>query len=491
VSPRSRPSRLELLALAACVALAAFLRFHRLGERSLWTDELIMWISSRRPFLDGLVQLQDYSAPAYQLLLRGVAGGEHPSEWWLRAPAALFGVLAVPAGAWCARLAFGPWVGVGTALLLAVNPSLVGYAREARPNSLFVLLSALSVAFCHRLVTRGERRDAIAWAASALALAHAHYLGWLCLAAQAAFAAADALARRAPAAHVRRLLLAGAAVGVASVPSVCLAARFALSGAPATLGWIPRQELAGFAGVAAFLLGWWRQPPGSFGLALGAGAVVLALAAAWHSSAAQDADAGQAPVGWPRRSGAALLALWLAFAFLAFYPLQELYRPLLEPRYVLPAVVPLVAGALGFAHGLHRALGIALAALLLAVGAPFVARTWAPAPGLRELATWVERHVPPGGEIALLDWSYTDGFVNPEREGLAYYGVRDRSLRVLDARPEATGAAADALAALGPGPHVIVGFVLPARRVHAQLVERGWRVQAQPFGLSLLLVARR
>jgi 4-amino-4-deoxy-L-arabinose transferase-like glycosyltransferase len=445
-----------------------------------------MWISSRRPFLDGLLQLQDYSAPAYQLLLRLVAGGEQPPEWRLRLPAALFGVLAVPAGAWCARLCFGRAVGLMTGLVLALDPTLVGYAREARPNSLFVLLSALSVGCCHRLVTRGGRGDALAWAASALLLAHSHYMGWLCLAAQAAWAAADALVRRPPAAELRLRIGAGAAVLALSLPSLWLASRFVLSGAPATLGWIPRHDVGSFGSLAAFLLGWWRQPPGALGAALGLAATALALLSPWRASA----PAGAAP-GWPRRRGAVLTSLWLAFALLAFLPLQSLYRPLLEPRYALPAAIPLAAGALGTAQGLHPAAGAGLAALLAASSASALPRIGAPAPGLRELTAWVERSVPAGGALYVLDWSYTGGFVNPEREGLAYYGLRERELRLLDARPEARGAAADALAAAGPGPHVVVGFVLPARRVHTQLVERGWSVEAQAFGLSQALVVRR
>jgi 4-amino-4-deoxy-L-arabinose transferase-like glycosyltransferase len=484
VRSAGRASPLELAALAAIVALAAFLRLHRLDERSLWTDELIMWITARRPFVDGLLQLQDYSAPAYQLVLRAVAGGEHPSELRLRLPAALFGVLAVPAGAWLGRLAFGPLVGVCAGLALALNPALVAYAREARPNSLGVLLSVVSTACFLRLVTRGGRRDAVAWVASSLALVHAHYFGWLCLAAQAAFFAADAAARRAWPPHARRIVLSGAAIAVVAVPSLCLAARYALSGAPATVGWIPRRDPAGFAQIAGFLLGWWRDPPGWAGAALGGAAIGLALGAAWRGG-------GRGPA-WEARRGAALCALWLLFAFVAFLPIQELYRPLLEPRYALPAVVPLVVGALGCAARFHRAALVAATALLVGLAAPAAPRTWAPAPGLRELAAWLEREVPPGGELAVLDWSYTEGFVNPEIAGLAYYGLRDRPVRLVAAQPEARGAVAAALEATGSrGPHVIVGFVLPAQRAHAQLAERGWRVESHAFGLSRVLVARR
>jgi 4-amino-4-deoxy-L-arabinose transferase-like glycosyltransferase len=479
-----RASRLELAALAAITAIAAFLRLWQLGERSLWTDELIMWVTARRPFLDGLLQLQDYSAPAYQLVLRVVAGGEHPSELALRLPSAIFGALVAPAGAWLARLAFGPLVGICAGLALAVNPALVGYAREARPNSLGVLLAAVSTACFLQLARRGGRREAAGWIASSLALVHAHYFGWLCLAAQAGLLALDAAARRASLPHARRIAFAGSAIALASVPSVCLAARYALSGAPATVGWIPRRDPAGFAQIAGFLLGWWRDPPGLAGAALGAGALALALAAAWRGGAR-----GQ---GLEGRRGAVLCALWLLFAFVAFYPVQELYRPLLEPRYALPALVPLVVGALGCAARLHRAALLAATALLVALAAPVLPRIYAPAPGLRELAAWLQREAPPGAEITVLDWSYTEGFVNPEIAGLAYYGLRDRPLRLVAAQPEARGAVAAALEATGSrGPHVIVGFVLPAQRAHAQLAERGWRIESRAFGLSLVLVARR
>jgi len=485
---RGRAGAVEIAVLGAALALAAALRLWHLGEASLWADEIIMWITARRPMLDGLLQLQDYSAPLYQMLLRVVAPGERPPEWLLRLPAAVFGVLCVPAGWWLGRTFFGPAVGAALAVLLAANPALVAYARAARPNSLFVLLSTLSITFFWLLRTRGGARHAAGWAASTLALLAAHYLGFLCLAAQAAWLAAEAAVLRSRFRLGRPTAAAAACVAAGAAPLAWLAWRYVATGAPATVGWIPRLGFAGMLGEAGQLVGWSLPQPAARGTAAGAGFLALALAAVWRASRPPEPEAAE--TAWRRHGAAALCASWIAFGLLAFPVIELLYRPLLVTRYALQATLPLLAGALAFAGGLHRFALLFPAAAALALCVPSLPGALQPAPGLRELTAWLSSSAPRDAPVLVMDWAYAPGFVNPELVGLRYYGFDRSDVRLLEL------AYPDDIHIRNPeilperGRAFIVGFVVPAPHVRRELVSRGWKVEARPFGLEGVLVAR-
>ena len=485
---RGRPGALELAVLAAALALAAGLRLWQLGAASLWADEIIMWSTARRPLVDGLLQLQDYSAPLYQMLLRVVAPGERPPEWLLRLPAALFGVLCVPAGWWLGRAFFGPAVGATLAVLLAANPALVAYARMARPNSLFVLLSTVSVTFFWLLRTRGRARHAAGWAASTLALLAAHYLGFLCLAAQAAWLAAEAAVLRSRFRLGRPTAAAAACVAAGAAPLALLAWRYVAAGAPATVGWIVPRGFGGLLGETGQLVGWSLPQPVARGTAAGAAFLVLALAALWRAS--RPCEPEEAESAWRRHGAAALCASWIAFGLLAFPLIELLYRPLLATRYALQATVPLLAGALAFAGSLHRLALLAPAAAALALCIPSLPRALEPAPGLRELTAWLGRSAPRAAPILVMDWAYAPGFVNPELVGLRYYGFDRPEVRLLEL------AYPDDIHIRNPevlperGRAFIVGFVVPAQHVRRELVSKGWKVEVRPFGLEGVLVAR-
>lgn len=154
------------------VSIAAFVRFHRLGEQNYWLDELHSMVNSAgfRNELESLphgVILRDI--PRYPDLVKGstvtttwrtMTHDSHPplyfvllhmwrkivgdSEFATRALAALFSILAIIPVAMTLRLynrdRLAPWVGIGLALAF----SHVLMAQENRPYSLGMLLVAVS-----------------------------------------------------------------------------------------------------------------------------------------------------------------------------------------------------------------------------------------------------------------------------------------------------------------------------------------------------------
>ncbi|HEY3082870.1 MAG TPA: glycosyltransferase family 39 protein [Chloroflexota bacterium] len=117
-------------ALLCLVALA--LRLSGLGDAALWVDESFTWFDYRHPLGQILGARLNVHPPAYGLLMHAwmPLGGE--SEYALRLPAALLSILAVPA-LWRlgVRLGGRP-TGALAALLVAVAPLGLGFAREAR-----------------------------------------------------------------------------------------------------------------------------------------------------------------------------------------------------------------------------------------------------------------------------------------------------------------------------------------------------------------------
>ena len=124
------------IALAAVVAVGAFLRFDALHEPSYWLDEILYEQLTRaaaaQPWWKWLVASHAEHAGLYyvtQLLLPG------------RVAAALFGVATLVLLGFVAR-AFEPRAAIAAAVLLAVSPLHVYYSREARSYALLMLLTA-------------------------------------------------------------------------------------------------------------------------------------------------------------------------------------------------------------------------------------------------------------------------------------------------------------------------------------------------------------
>ena len=153
------PTSALIRSVAVATLVAAALRVFRLGHQSLWVDEILTWRSAGG---GGAMSLRDVlenvHGPLYAVALHlwmRIAGD---SEWALRAPSALAGILCVPAMAWLATRWLGRASAAPAAWLAAGSPFLVWYSQETRNYSWLVLWAIVSVASLLELQRRSSAR---------------------------------------------------------------------------------------------------------------------------------------------------------------------------------------------------------------------------------------------------------------------------------------------------------------------------------------------
>lgn len=140
------------------IAAASALRFAGLGVESLWLDEGITYSCMEFSWVDLLREFsKTVQAPLYYFIEKFWCGLFGYSEFALRFPSALMGILCVAGVYLLGRELFGERAGFYSAVVLAVNPFAVFYSQDARPYSLFLLTTLLSLYFFLR-VMRGTRR---------------------------------------------------------------------------------------------------------------------------------------------------------------------------------------------------------------------------------------------------------------------------------------------------------------------------------------------
>ncbi|MGQ9628231.1 MAG: glycosyltransferase family 39 protein [Anaerolineae bacterium] len=138
--------------MVAIILLGLALRFYRLGAQSLWLDEAFsLWAASFPLDLSLQILVGDaVHPPLFYLLLRltMLAGQD---EFFLRLPAAFFGVAAIPLIYVVGRRFFGVGAGLLAALLLSLSPLHVWYSQEARMYTMSAFLALLCMYFFLRV----------------------------------------------------------------------------------------------------------------------------------------------------------------------------------------------------------------------------------------------------------------------------------------------------------------------------------------------------
>src|SRR5919112_1302505 len=176
------------LALVATLLLAGSLRFYGLEIQSLWNDELLSWDSANRgnlyQVIEGVLNVeQEVHPPGYFILLYFVEEYLGESEWVLRLPSAVAGVLSVLVIYLLGRRLYSPREGLIAALLMAVLQTPIYYSQEARTYSLLLLFSMLATYFWVGLVrdlaykSRISVYEALGYILSAAAASYLHYFG--------------------------------------------------------------------------------------------------------------------------------------------------------------------------------------------------------------------------------------------------------------------------------------------------------------------------
>jgi 4-amino-4-deoxy-L-arabinose transferase-like glycosyltransferase len=162
----------------AITVFGAVLRLYGLADESLRLDEGYLYARITSSYWGTLThwdtQWQGMLFAVVEKMWCDIFGH---SEVSLRLLPALFGILTVPALYLLGRTLFSSGAGHIAALLVAVNPCAIYFSQDARPYSLFLLLSVVSAYFAIRSLRSESGRPRVLFALSALAGLYVHPYG--------------------------------------------------------------------------------------------------------------------------------------------------------------------------------------------------------------------------------------------------------------------------------------------------------------------------
>ncbi|MBI3769988.1 MAG: glycosyltransferase family 39 protein [Deltaproteobacteria bacterium] len=192
-SRRQAPFRPHLL-LVLLTLVAAIVRFGDLTAQSFWLDEYL-WTRNAAGSVRDILRLGDGYPPLFGLLVHAQLQAGLASDWWLRAPSALAGTLAVPLTYAIGRRVAGYAPALAAAALLAVNPMAIWYSQECGAYALVVLMALASTLCFLRLLAGGGVRDAYGYTGALFLGFGLHYYFVFVVVAQALVATWDAVRR--------------------------------------------------------------------------------------------------------------------------------------------------------------------------------------------------------------------------------------------------------------------------------------------------------
>ena len=242
--PRAASSNLRAwAALAIVVGTGVYLDLNRLDAQPFRLDEAIsesIGLSSGWAFVK-LAFARETNMAFYYLVLHWWLALVHPSDFTIRLLSVICAVAALPVLYVVATKLFDKRVGVAAALLLAVNPTFVSYAQEARSYSLAILLSLVSWSAFIDCAREPTRLDRLKYVAATTLAVYTHSLAILVIPAQGL----TLLYLQREWSKRRPLLLAMSLVGLLLVPMFALTAYWYSGGEE----WIARK--IGVPGLAS------------------------------------------------------------------------------------------------------------------------------------------------------------------------------------------------------------------------------------------------
>jgi len=368
---------------------AAALRLYRLGDDSLWDNEILSFQRATLDLAEGMRMLRAGTHPpgySQGVLRPWLTLGD--SEFMQRFPSAVFGVAAVVGTMWVAARLAGRRAGLVAGAVLAVMPLHVYYSREGR---MYAMLAFLAIAWLAALLRARERDGLIDWilyVGAGVGILYTHYYGGFTVLAVVAAVGCWELWHGFTA-WSRRWAAATALIGVGFLPW-----------APSFLHQLGEDPVAHLQPVTFGQLG--DLPVLFFTAFAGLGffdriVVVGALAVSFVVSAQtmRAARDSGTDVGF-----AAAIVFAGLFGTVALSVLVSLLKPLVFIRYFV-GILPLVAVLVGVSVArLRPVAGVAVGALFavsVVHAIPTVVDTWRPPFG--EIAERVETAGQPGDVV--------------------------------------------------------------------------------------------
>ena len=231
--------------LYAILVTGAALRLYALGAESYWLDEVAsIDLIASRTLVEVLIEvpLTDRHPPLYYAILKLWTAATGISEAATRAPAALFGIAALPLAYLLASRLYDRRVGLLSTALFAFSTFQLGHAQDTRMYSLLAFTTLLSFYWLVRLLDDWGRWSLAGYVLSTLLLGYTHAFGLFLVLAQNVYVG-WAWWRRpegGPAVDLRRWVGAQFLVGLALLPWVGVLAwqAFLTPGGAPGLGWI-------------------------------------------------------------------------------------------------------------------------------------------------------------------------------------------------------------------------------------------------------------
>lgn len=139
-----KPKYFELCILAFIILIGLVLRIHNISAKELWYDEAFSADIIRNSYIDVFkLSKTDVHPPLFYFVLKAWTHNVD-SELMLRLPSVIFGVGLIPLAYYLVLYISKNVMKANlVALVIAVNPFLVTYSKEARSNSMLAFLTVL------------------------------------------------------------------------------------------------------------------------------------------------------------------------------------------------------------------------------------------------------------------------------------------------------------------------------------------------------------
>ena len=160
------------------VIFGAILRIYKLGSKSLWFDEICHVLVSKNSIPGVLEGASHHPCPPLDYIILHFFLYFGDSEFIVRLPSAIFGILAIILIYKVGKMLFGTKEGLISAFLLSISPMHIWYSQEARMYSLFTFLSLLSLFFFYNAIKENDKKSWAGFIFSTLLCVYTHYFAF-------------------------------------------------------------------------------------------------------------------------------------------------------------------------------------------------------------------------------------------------------------------------------------------------------------------------
>lgn len=425
VSVPELTSRGRVLLLTLVTLAGAWLRLFHLGTKSLWLDEGAT-VTLARMAWPQFVHVWWYGEASFQgafFLLMRVWLHLGPGEFWVRLPAAIFGIASIPLIYLLARKLVGVVPALAAAAIFAFSPTHVYYSQEARSYTMTILLVLVSSWFFVRAVEQNRETDWALWTLFSVMAVYSHYFASLVMMAQAC----SLFFHKKPTPR-GRMVLHGLAILAIATPGLTYVLR--VPPQAMTFLWMPKPTPKQLLHIALFLGG--------------SGEKFLLAVILWTTGVVAIRREGRSESA-PGSYWRGMLVISWAVAPILLTALVSLRHPVFVQRYMifsLPATVMLAGRGMGAL--VKRHIGFWLVVVLCATSIPTLFMGYRkPREDWRNATNVILASAQPGDAVVIYPFYAIVGFdyyrqLDPHTPALRvftqpYYGVGDNDETLLRA----------------------------------------------------------